>query len=92
MIVAIDVDDESVVEEDVDSWRTTSSCRIGDEDVMCPYNRPSTSPDEDENRWIIDVNVGPEIAIFCNGGRSSFVVLVSEEKVEEEEAGNLGKI
>lgn len=75
MIVAMDVEEDES-EEDDDSARTTSSSRSGEEDVMWPYNRPSTSPGEDENRWIIDVNVGPEMEIFCNGGRSSASAIV----------------
>jgi hypothetical protein len=41
--------------------------------VMWPKRRPSIEEDEVvvEKRWISEASVGPEIAIFCNGGRSS---------------------
>lgn len=31
-----------------------------------PSMNPSTSPRDEENRWIIEASVGPDIAIFCN--------------------------
>jgi hypothetical protein len=41
--------------------------------VTWPKRRPSIEEDEVvvEKRWISEASVGPEIAIFCNGGRSS---------------------
>lgn len=38
--------------------------------VTWPKRRPSTAEEAVEKRWIKEASVGPEIAIFCNGGSS----------------------
>lgn len=38
--------------------------------VTWPKRRPSMEEGEVEKRWRREANVGPEIAIFCNGGSS----------------------
>lgn len=39
--------------------------------VTWPKRRPSRGEGEVEKRWMREARVGPEIAIFCNGGGSS---------------------
>lgn len=47
--------------------------------VTWPNKRPSTSPGEEEMRWINEARVGPEIAIFSNGGSSMETVETKRE-------------
>lgn len=53
--------------------------------LMWPNMRPSTSPAEEESRWIIEANVGPNIAIFSNGRSSMTNTCAGEPKRTEEE-------
>lgn len=52
-------------------------------EVTWPKRRPSIEEGEVEKRWIREASVGPEIAIFCNGGSSMTAAHGGESRERE---------
>lgn len=56
-------------EEGSSSWRSGAGRR-----ATWPKRRPSTSPEEEVKRWMIEARVGPEMEIFSTGVSSAMAI------------------
>lgn len=90
MIVAIRVRDEEEeeggkeVEVEVEGVEESSERVEGVRRDTWPNRRPSIGPGDEENRWIKEARVGPDIAIFSIG-RSSMAKERERERMRKRE-------